>query len=936
MNRRHGHHGNRRVYGDRPYIEGLERRVLLSADVPGATDWVDMGEYYWHEGIQIPLVRSADKSIARLQSSQQVDLLEQVPGVKVNSLSNEWAVIEGAVHLNLSGGAQEFAAGSVEIRWSAPLYADAMTGKEVYLRDEIIISLKAGVALDDVLDPANFGDIRPLRWMEQTFMVAVASGGSSDVLTLANALHVNPLVKWATPDFGVLARGRGVIPNDAEFGNQWNLEHTAIPDAWDVTMGSSDIVIAVLDSGVDLSHPDLSANIWTNPNEIPGNGIDDDLNGFEDDVHGWNFLDGTSDVTPDDSAHGTFVAGVSAAVANNSIGIAGAAPNIKIMPIKIFDGPFEYLPEIEIAEAFDYAFSMGADIINLSDGGYTPNQVLTDAINNAAINGRGGLGIPVFAAADNFDRDSFNDYPANLANTILVASSGENHLRVTRTGWGDELDFLAPGGGPDPAEGLITSTDIAGSEGYESDDYATSWGASFATALSSGIGALLISTAPNLTAAQVRQIMRDSAEKIGGPSVVYDENGFNDHYGHGRVNARAALDLLFDMISDEVPTNPRPTLIAEGDFNGDTWPDLVTWSSTTHSLRISWNQGDGTFSYAPGGFTELSQTTFPAFEGMTDLLASDIDADGDIDLLFTSTYDTSGGGGLPVHKVWILRNPGGGQFAAQNLEGHNVQFAPRGLVTGDFNGDAKLDIAVVNWFSGSVTVLFQQSDNTFDGSNPADTSKRRDIQVVSAPFGSLTSIAVGQFGGDAKLDLAVTDQYNGKVHVLMGQSGGNFGSVQSVNVTGGERIAVGDFNDDGKDDMAVTSGSLPISVLYQNSAGGFQGATVQTLAAEGVVIGITVGDFNGDLIDDFAAVNQTAAIGGQGEEENALFIYYGLLGGINPNGRRVFNVTVIGDRPWDLVAGDWDKDGKMDLAITMWLDGEILLIYNEFGVLGDE
>jgi len=167
-------------------------------------------------------------------------------------------------------------------------------------------------------------------------------------LTVEEALEIyknDPDVEYAEPNY---YRYITATPNDTNFGRLWGLHNTGqnvngtsgtadadidAPEAWDITTGSSDVVVAVIDSGADYNHPDLSANIWTNPDEIAGNGIDDDGNGYIDDIRGWDFVDDDNDPV-DSNNHGTHVAGTIAAVGNNSTGVTGVCWSAKVMILR--------------------------------------------------------------------------------------------------------------------------------------------------------------------------------------------------------------------------------------------------------------------------------------------------------------------------------------------------------------------------------------------------------------------------------------------------------------------------------------------------------------------------------------------------------------------------------------------------------------------------
>lgn len=173
----------------------------------------------------------------------------------------------------------------------------------------------------------------------------------------------------------------GLIPNDPLYNQQWGIPATNIDDVWNSTTGDSTSIIAILDTGVDWLHPDLAANIWRNSGEIPGNGKDDDKNGYIDDVRGWDFINNDND-PKDDNSHGTHVAGIAAAVGNNGIGIAGANWKAKIMPIKVIQSSGRG-DAATIAKGITYAANKGANVINMSFGSTVLSLAMRDALANA-------------------------------------------------------------------------------------------------------------------------------------------------------------------------------------------------------------------------------------------------------------------------------------------------------------------------------------------------------------------------------------------------------------------------------------------------------------------------------------------------------------------------------------------------------------------------
>ncbi len=273
--------------------------------------------------------------------------------------------------------------------------------------------------------------------------VAVVNVDSdANVEGVADELESDDAVKYASPNYVVHA---AAMSNDplVQDGTAWQLFRMHVPDAWGVATGAG-TTVAVLDGGINLFHPDLAANLWTNPNEIPGNGIDDDNNGFVDDVNGADWVE--RDGQPNDQGgHGTHVAGTVGAIANNSTGTAGVAPDTKLMPLRFLDkngaGTIA-----DALGAIDYAIAQGVDVINASWGGPDYSPPLKDAIDRA-----GAAGITFVAAAGN---DSVSDdieptYPASfgLPNIISVAASDKADRLAGFSNYGKSVDLAAPGTG---------------------------------------------------------------------------------------------------------------------------------------------------------------------------------------------------------------------------------------------------------------------------------------------------------------------------------------------------------------------------------------------------------------------------------------------------------------------------------------------------------
>lgn len=322
-------------------------------------------------------------------------------------------------------------------------------------------------------------------------------------------------VRYAQPDYIVQA---DYVPDDPRLADQWGLAQANGVDigakaAWDVTTGSPSVVVAVIDSGVMLDHPDLAANIWTNPDEIAGNGIDDDDDGYVDDVHGWDFVDDDNDPS-DENRHGTHVAGTIAAVGDNGIGVAGVAYGSRILPLRMLNAGGSGLLSDGV-RALAYARAHGARVTNLSwtySGAIS--QPLWDELESDAA---GGMVVTAAAGNQGFDADVTPMYPAafDLPGIVSVAALGPDGTLPDFSNRGvASVDIAAPGVD-------ILSTWFNG--GYD-----TLTGTSMAAPHVAGVAALLLSAHPGWTAAQVRDRLLETARPRGALFGVIGTGGSLD------------------------------------------------------------------------------------------------------------------------------------------------------------------------------------------------------------------------------------------------------------------------------------------------------------------------------------------------------------------------------------------------------------------------
>src|SRR5262245_59605425 len=291
----------------------------------------------------------------------------------------------------------------------------------------ILVQFKADapeVASLHIMDGTTIGDALPLVAGLREITLA-PSVSVSDALATYGA---SQYVVSAEADHILHAE---MIPNDPGFSQEWGLNNTGqtggtpdadidAPEAWNVTNNLSTVIVAVLDTGVDYTHPDLAAAMWTNAAEANGlPGVDDDGDGFVDDIHGYDFVNNDGDPM-DDHYHGTHVAGTIAAVANNGIGIAGVAPNVQIMALKFLDSSGNGTTANAI-RALNYAVQMGATISNNSYGGSTASDadpLFAEAIRNAAASGH------IFVAGagnSGTNNDVAGFYPANFDSDNIVS-----------------------------------------------------------------------------------------------------------------------------------------------------------------------------------------------------------------------------------------------------------------------------------------------------------------------------------------------------------------------------------------------------------------------------------------------------------------------------------------------------------------------------------
>ena len=416
-----------------------------------------------------------------------------------------------------------------------------------YLPDEVLVKFKDGVpqdTVDTIIAGAGGAVVKKFRLIP-ALRLKIPAGTVESAISLLKRF---PEIEYVEPNY---LRYLNAIPNDPDYPEMWGLNNTGqtggtldadidAPEAWDIATGNSSMVVADIDTGLDLGHVDFAGNIYINPGEIPGNGIDDDANGYIDDVNGWDFA--RDDNNPNEEAicggHGTHTAGTIGARGNNGIGVTGVNWDVKIMPLKIFKVYFVILcsaSSADIISAIDYAAMMGVRVSNNSYGGGPYSQAEYDAI-------RASKSIFVAAAGnENINTDITPNYPSayNLSNIIAVAATDHNDNRAWFSNYGTTtVDLAAPG------VSILSTT--------PNDTYSLFDGTSMATPHVTGAVALLMGYDPNLTNNEVRWRILKGVDHKGLPVAT-----------GGRLNIYNSLTLPPPQVTVDVTPN-GPTTIPGG------------------------------------------------------------------------------------------------------------------------------------------------------------------------------------------------------------------------------------------------------------------------------------------------------------------------------------------------------------------------------------
>lgn len=535
-------------------VECLESRVLLSASSFSAFgDGVDAR---W-AGVKATLALSSSLSSA----SALVEQSANTPFAQLGSLvrfaqSSDSATLQPLATFTGESEASLFGRGVRRVWWQGELtYSNS---------GEWIVGLDGDPVANVARLQTLFGglagtDSRAVKFLGTANSYLVRADDSLGFAALNAALATLPGVQFVEPNF-VAGRPQAEVnltmtPSDPNYGSEWALAKINAPAAWDVTTGSNQIVVADLDNGGQINHPDLAANIWTNPFEIAGNGLDDDNNGYIDDDAGWNF--GSNTNVSDVNTHGTHTAGTIGAVGNNGVGVTGVVWNVKVMSLDIFTGTTT--DTAQIISALSYVADMKRHGVNVVATNNSYGDLLNSTALNSALAEQANLNILFVAAAGNNGQDvttsGFWPGTNGSVNTICVAASDENDARASYSNWSaTRVHIAAPGSN-------IYST-VPGGYGYLS-------GTSMATPHVTGLVALAYSVAPDASFNQIRQAIFDGGVAVDWASTPTITNK--------RIDAKNTIDL--------VRTNVSGTLFLDSDADG-------VFDSTESPLIAGWKVYD--------------------------------------------------------------------------------------------------------------------------------------------------------------------------------------------------------------------------------------------------------------------------------------------------------------------------------------------------------
>jgi len=459
-------------------------------------------------------------------------------------------VCVAAASITLAAAPAPYKPGELLVKFTAPLRRASASAARAAVRARV------GAQVRDTL---------PMTGLEVWRLAAAGT----DMLAVAKAVAADPTIAYATPNYYYrLLR----LPNDTRFNEQWGLHNTGqsggvvgvdidAPAAWEISTGN-DVIVAVTDTGVNYTHPDLISNMWHNPGEVPNDGIDNDNNGYVDDVYGIDTADGDCDPM-DDDGHGSHCAGIIAAVGNNAQGVAGVCWSARIMALDFFDSR-GWGEEANGIKCIEYAIKSGARVISASWGGDPYNQAMFDALDLVRVS---NVLFVAGAGNDSIDNDVKPFYPSSYTNDniIAVAASTPTDALASFSCYGtNSVDLAAPGY-------EILSTVLFSDYGYKS-------GTSMATPFVTGAAALLLSIQRDLSYQAVKKALLENVDPV--PAFA------NKLLTGGRLNIYKALLSILPVVEFDRPA------VFTGERTLLTLYDPTLTGAVAHAIALVSSAGD--------------------------------------------------------------------------------------------------------------------------------------------------------------------------------------------------------------------------------------------------------------------------------------------------------------------------------------------------------
>jgi len=689
-------------------------------------------------------------------------------------------------------------------------------------------------------------------------------GEPSEEKRLISKLKEDPNVEYAEPNY---LYQTSLTPDDPFLDQQWGLTQIQSQEGWDINTGSIDMAIAIIDTGIDYSHEDLGDRIWQNIDEIPGNGIDDDLNGFTDDIAGWDFVNTENalcstdedcqieDNDPSDKlGHGTHVAGIVNATTNNSTGIAGICWTGKIMNIRAGwkgnDGS-GYLDTEAISKAIVYAVDNKADLINMSFGSDDFSETIANSLSYANDNH-----VLMIASAGNSGLE-ISSFPASSPHVFSIGATDKSDQKTFFSNYGTTIDLAAPG--IDILSLRAEGTDMYGDgQHIVEEKYYLASGTSMSAPFVSGVFGLVKALHPSWDKKEFEKMTK----------LAVDPLSSNFYVGHGRINLYKALSITlpeaeaflrypyeksYFLLSIGEPLEIRGVVVGESfkieyeegyypdqwveihrqDAPIDTGPNgasLTTWNTTNlkekiYTLKLTAYdvQGLSIYSYA---FVEFYDPSLGWFKRLSNDYSSapnvaDLHNNGQKEIIVTSAQETFENG----LNLYIF-GPEGNNFLPANpiiLEGgYGASSSP---AVGDMDSDGNLEIVVAGenvydtpFSSEGIIYIIRNNGNPLTGWNPKKVSDEISLESRwcqgwgnDRPCGGFPSSPVlADLNNDGNLEIILLSRY-GKLYVfeINGNSLPGFPLLLGEGFWFGNTFntpAVGDLDNDGRPEIVVALG----------------------------------------------------------------------------------------------------------------------------------